>query len=82
MNALVHICDYLPRMYAFEDNFTDEWIYDVIRNIAPRRLDTWFFCQFQGQFIPYEDCTVSVLTEEGLCFTFNGINSHEIYSDE
>lgn len=80
MQALVHICEYLPRRYEFYDNFTDDWIYDVIADIAPPHLETWFHCKWQEQYDP--ECSVPVFTEEGLCFAFNGINSHEIYTDE
>lgn len=80
MNALVHICEYFPKLYTFTDSFAGDWVYDVLTDVAPPHLETWTYCKWLDEFVPSEDCSVPVLTEEGLCFAFNAVNSHEIYT--
>ena len=81
MHALVHLCEYFPQLYEFKDAFTGDWIYDIIADVAPPHFETWFYCKWLDQSVSKENCTVPVLTEEGLCFAFNGVNSNEIYTD-
>lgn len=55
-------------------------IYETIRAIAPSEEMTisnvfWASNKRKIEFEP-------IFTEEGLCFTFNSINSHEMFTDE
>lgn len=81
LNALAHICPLLPNYVKFNDTFTNDTIYDTIQEMAfeyPKDIEG---CSFKG----VKSCTdllQPLMTEDGLCFTFNALNSHEIYTNE
>lgn len=83
INALAHICDFfwLDEQH-FSDKFTNESIYDEIADVAPSLNQTLLACVWLYQNVPCETLFAPLLGEEGLCFTFNSINSQEIYTDE
>lgn len=67
------------------DNFTSESIYDELKSLSPNVNDTILLCwpppastrepdSCQKFFSP-------VFTVEGLCFTFNSLNSNDVYTD-
>lgn len=82
LKALAHICESLKNVLKFEDNFTGEWIYDVITQMAPSLRNIFAACIWQGVNYPCWELFVPILTDKGLCFTFNSINSREIYTEE
>lgn len=82
LNALAHICPILPHLIPYNDNFTDESIYDTIQDIAPSIRQSTMGCMWQRRVAKCFEIFSPVLTEEGLCFAFNAQNSHEIYTDE
>lgn len=47
--------------------------------MAPTFTDTMFHCKFRNEFQPCDKLFKEVMTEEGLCFTFNVLNSQEMY---
>lgn len=50
--------------------------------MAPKLNDVFDYCKFLGQAV---DCGLlfkESLTEDGLCFTFNGLNSRSIFNEE
>lgn len=55
-----------------------ESIYETIRKISPERSSTIVFSTWLGQVEHLQP----IFTGEGLCYTFNSINSREIYTDE
>lgn len=73
--------------FKFRDKFSNSSIYDVIKDLAPNFNDTMGFCSSPLEIgeIKFYSCSnhlTPVLTEDGLCYAFNGINSHEMFTDE
>lgn len=83
LNALAHLC---PRLFEFIDNkerFTNNSIYDIIFDMG---IDSGYLtgiCKWQHKVdVTCEDSLTLVMTEEGVCSTFNAINSYDIYTNE
>lgn len=55
-----------------------ETVYESMKNIGPDQNSVVIFATWLGQMKHFRP----ILTGEGLCYTFNAINSMEIYSDE
>lgn len=55
-----------------------ESIYETIRKISPKQSSIIVFSTWLGQLEHLQP----IFTGEGLCYTFNSINSRDIYSDE
>lgn len=52
-------------------------------DIAPTFNDTMIVCKWNDdKQVPCSKFIVPVFTNEGLCFAFNALNSHEVYTDE
>lgn len=55
-----------------------ETIYQTLQDLGVERSSVIVFATFSSQLALFSP----IYTGEGLCFTFNSINSMEIYSDE
>lgn len=83
MEAVSHICQ-----FYFEDGFTfgsklaNLSIYGTILDLAPSFNETMFRCAWQYKNLSCSKLFVPILTEEGLCFAFNALNSREMYTEE
>lgn len=83
MEALSHICQFNFRTaIRWGQNFTNSSIYDTLEDIAPSLNYSMFKCSWFNQNVPCSTYFAPVLTENGLCFSFNTLNSHEVLSDE
>lgn len=81
--SLLHICDALDRYINYTDDFIGEWIYDEIPGMTMSINESVAFSSWKwvtGEY--YSQLFVPVLTEVGLCFAFNAVNSREIYTDQ
>lgn len=81
MEAVSHICN--PRLVgelSVGKNFTDYSIFNRIRDVGPTFDETMFLCRWRDRqpFCPFFK---PILTEEGMCYTFNALNSEEIYRE-
>lgn len=87
LDALAHICPMLPDIFPVYlrydmDDFTDDSIYDIIQDIAPSMAETMIAFRWRN-IVEFErsEFVVPILTESGVCFTFNALNSYEIYTE-
>lgn len=85
LNALRHICPVLDHQIEGSDgnDFSDESIFDIIRDTAPDVRKTMAGIVACKTYMPKNCSTVvPIFTEEGVCLSFNALNSHDIYTDE
>lgn len=86
MKAILHLC----RSYGLNEtnypdigeNFVDNSIFDIIKFLAPTLNDTISSCKWHNRDGDYQTLFRPVLTYSGLCFTFNALNSRDIYTNE
>lgn len=79
--ALSHICD-LKTFGGFEvgKNFTDAVLIQQINDISIKLNDSLHYCNWHYKDKKCFELFRPILTEEGICFTFNSLNSRDIYS--
>lgn len=82
METVANICNRPLVDYYQRTNFTDESIFRIIQDVALSLNDTMLYCEWRGMG---NFCTAlfqPILTEEGVCFSFNDLNSRDIYTEE
>lgn len=81
MEALLHICEFYNSKFALTGKkFTNASIYDIIQDIAPK--DPMLKCNWQHKSYNASEIFSPILTKEGVCFTFNALNSRDIYTNQ
>lgn len=83
--ALSHICLNLwTKFNNSADEFVNASVFDMIEEMAPISSDTIRACRWKGygDDNTCSDLFAPVLTEEGLCFSFNNLNWDEVYTDK
>lgn len=83
LKALIHLCEYVRRYTNYSDEFAaDDWINDEIIKMA-LSIDTLKECKWlQKPILRCEMFKPTILTENGLCWSFNALNSREMYTDQ
>lgn len=54
---------------------------EYLRELAPTLDETFKFCQFGNNIIDCKELFSEIITEEGLCYSFNILNSNELYRE-
>lgn len=70
------IIDHLP------DEYLDEETLATIKEIAPDFKETFVSCSLFGAEKNCDKIFYPIITERGLCYTFNSLNLREIVTDQ
>lgn len=81
METLFHICPDLYKPSTSNTKFTNTSIYDIMEDIAISVNDITIYCEWREEFQNCTDFFEPIFTDDGLCFVFNALNSHEMYTD-
>lgn len=81
MQALTHICN-SNKMFDYDEELANASIFNVFEETAPNLNDTILDCMWDGYDATCSEIFVPILTEEGLCFSFNALNSNETYTNK
>lgn len=80
MEALLQTCGTeIP--FDFGNNFTDASVIQTLKYMSINLHEFMDVCIWQK----YRNCSnffQPILTEDGFCFTFNSLNSRDIYTDK
>lgn len=83
LKALAHLCENPWDGFRDDDEqFVNASLFKMIEEMAPNLNDTFRECRWKGDLRNCSDLFVPLLTEAGLCFSFNALNWNEIYSDK
>lgn len=55
---------------------------ESLRNVSPLFNRTITYCLYRGLNENCEDFFHEIVTEEGICYTFNALDGEEIYREE
>ncbi|XP_055321191.1 pickpocket protein 28-like, partial [Sitodiplosis mosellana] len=66
----------------FNENYTDSSIQSIISELAPKFDDTFVRCKQFDRWTACDQLLFPIITEEGLCYVFNGFNINDIVTNE
>lgn len=85
MKVACQLCDERLSRDVFElftDKFADDDILEEIYKLAPNFQDITEFCRFADFTSDCDRFFSPVITDEGLCYTFNGMNINETFTNQ
>lgn len=82
LNALAQICPIFPDSIKHNEFFSSKSIYNIIEDLAPNLEYAIKECRWQQKKIKCSEYLSSVFTRRGFCFTFNDLNSYDMYTDQ
>lgn len=85
MNAACQICDEEISKDIFAalndtHSFIDTTVHETIYKLLPKFDDTMILCWFMNNRRNCNDLLFPIITDEGVCYTFNGISRNDVAS--
>jgi acid-sensing ion channel, other len=86
MDALMKVCDTgMSVDLEMSGNYVSgEYNIKLLKDVAPTFDHTFRACGFGGSEVTFENCEklfTEIITDDGVCYTFNMLNASEIFSE-
>jgi amiloride-sensitive sodium channel len=78
MSFLCDDYDLVP--HSKNETFSNHFL-DTIDEIKPNFLDRVYNCTFMGRELKCRDILIPVMTDEGVCYSFNILDRSQIFND-
>lgn len=75
------LCDKKFDIEYNSGKFTDDEILEFFEEVQPKFLEDSFDCKFLGFNFNCSELFVPVLTDDGICYTFNIVDRTQLLSD-
>lgn len=83
MKALIHICHFdFKDDIRFHEEFTNSSIFETMQDIMPAFNETITKCKWRREKRACDELLSPIITGAGLCYAFNSLNSHDVYTNE
>lgn len=83
LEALVQICDlYTFKEFKFGEDIGDATIAETLYDISIKLADSIYDCEWRSKKCNSQTFFRPIMTEDGVCFTSNSLNSQDIYTEE
>lgn len=83
LEALAQVCD--PHLFAndtLESGLEPHEIVPLLKRLTMTLNETTLFCKWRNSVEGCEKYFTEILTEEGFCYTFNVLNSKELFRED
>lgn len=81
---MMQVCDDEPFFGVSpfgNETITKECVH-YLKELSPTLKDVFSYCEFGNKFFLCEELFSEIITEEGLCYTFNILNSTDLFEEE
>lgn len=82
IDALGQVCEQNIKNTTVGSFFTTRNIVQILEELTPRMPPTLFLCRWHNEQIPCTNIFAQILTEEGICYTFNNLEQKDIFREE
>lgn len=79
MGAISHIC--YPSL-NYSENIGKDFKIEYLKKFAPPIDDIMDFCDFGKKELSCEEIFSEIITEEGLCYTFNTLDTIDLFKKD
>lgn len=82
IDAIGQVCEANLDNTTVGSFYTTTRIVNILEELTPRLSPTLFLCKWRNEPLPCSDVFAQILTEEGICYTFNNMEQEEIFREE
>jgi acid-sensing ion channel, other len=87
--TIMKVCD-IDITYRYDKRLeaatvSGDYVVETLKQLAPTFEDTFVACGFGGGPVNFENCRemfTEIITQDGVCYTFNMLNATEIYRSD
>lgn len=83
LEAVVHVCDpHLFKDKILNSGLKSDEIVPLLKSITMSMNESILLCKWRNIFMDCSGLFTDIITEEGFCYTFNILNSQELFKED